>query len=454
MLTTCSGGGGSDDGNGGGTYSGSKYFTVHGKVTTASKKGNCSNGYYFCKPNTCCPSGYPYYCPTSNLCYSSPGSSPCGTGGAIACGATLISTPVAGAHVALMAPKSPGWTLFDLSPSYPSVVTTDSYGNYTFRLPLSLFNAPTPPPFYIAASDSEMSFTLIAEISIDLIEEDADIDLDVTPVTTVAGLWHCPDGDFNEPHYACPKGTICQYSGGAPCYHDPNDSRDNGSLIPLIENEISLGKVTMPDVMNLAAASTNLLGDLTILQAFNNILGQLNLWTIDAQVVSSQISASMLPLIPGTIGGGGNNNGGETWVGTYNLAQHDVCVWASDATAAGTFTLHITRNGQSISGSNEINSFNKTSCVNESGYEDMGCISPFVECSDASTHQYMVGGITGSVGTTGNINFSLFQMGRCLGDFTGITGIVNGNTMTGTGTRSYNGTCSGTETVTFTVTKQ
>lgn len=207
---------------------------------------------------------------------------------------------LAGGRVALISPGNGNWVrlLFGQNSKLPNIVKTGADGSYTYKIQYFWFESTTYEIFYVMVTDATGNFTLLAEIPENLVAENADINLDINPQTTAAGLWHCPHGDFSTPSYACPVGVTCQYPGGAPCYQNPNDSTDTTALLAAIDAAVDAGHIAEPNPNNWDDFSTDLLAETDVLDALNDILNELGFWDITPQGVAKEIEEMTMPKIP------------------------------------------------------------------------------------------------------------------------------------------------------------
>ncbi|MGK5087089.1 hypothetical protein WDW86_05985 [Bdellovibrionota bacterium FG-2] len=133
-------------------------------------------------------------------------------------------TPVAGGYVGLVSPEPSKWMglSFATNSGVPNKAVTNADGTFTVTVDLTIIV--TEHPIYLGVSDSDQTYTMISEIPENLVAEDAQLELDINPTTTVAGAMICPGGIYP------PK------SNGY-CYSDPNNaSTTKDSMVSSIDD--------------------------------------------------------------------------------------------------------------------------------------------------------------------------------------------------------------------------
>jgi hypothetical protein len=122
-------------------------------------------------------------------------------------------TALANGYVGLVKPSSTGWKAhtFGTTSKVPNKTVTDSDGYFTLTVPSSDITSITAYGYYLAASDSGGTQTLISEIPSDIVEASAQLAIDINVTTTTQAFMICPGGRYPPP-------------SGSYCYHDPNQA--------------------------------------------------------------------------------------------------------------------------------------------------------------------------------------------------------------------------------------
>jgi hypothetical protein len=240
-----------------------------------------------------------------------------------------------GAYVQRGFPAGSSWSRIGNEPGngVANIATTAADGSFTYKIPLSMYSQDPDRPYYVMASDPGQTLTMVAILPFDLIAEDADIAIDINPATTVVGLWHCPNGVFSAPTFACPEGSSCQYPGGAPCYLDAEDSRDTRTIQTAVDTYIASGAPSEPMAGDWPAVSGTLLASPQVLAALNGVLTAGGFWNVTSSAVSSQIGNVDLPIIPKPTWV--DLNDGSCGAAGHYCASGEVCLSGSCAAVSG-----------------------------------------------------------------------------------------------------------------------
>ena len=225
-------------------------------------------------------------------------------------------TALVGGYVGVLGPQGPNaghWIRYGSAAS--SGVISDSVthddGTYVFKITASAISTTSKGfPFFIAASDKEQTFTMLSEIPADLIEEGAELTIDITPATTAASQMICPGGAFPPP-------------ANTWCYSDPNTaSSANTELINIIEGAlagtlISIDTGTPPAWSSFASS---ILSDAPTFDAVSkNLTGRgISLGSASAATFTTAIAE--LPLVhPGRATGSSSSSSSSSGGGNCRL---------------------------------------------------------------------------------------------------------------------------------------
>lgn len=143
--------------------------------------------------------------------------------------------PLASAWVGILGPQGPKgghWIRYVSSSASGLANETLSSEDGTYRYETEVLGGTTVGiPYFIAVSDAEQTFTMLAELPRDLMVEGAEITIDVDPATTAASQLVCPGGVFPPP-------------AGAWCYSDPSRASTRSSELVGILREALAGSAS------------------------------------------------------------------------------------------------------------------------------------------------------------------------------------------------------------------
>jgi hypothetical protein len=137
--------------------------------------------------------------------------------------------PVTGGYIQLLKPPAADsggpWRGTVYTPTKTGIINAD--GTYRLTIERWALDFGDKAPIFIGASDTAHTFTLIAEIPLDLSVAGADLVIDINPSTTVAGRMICPGGIYPPP-------------ANTWCYSDPKTpSVDKTEMIKIIEDALA-----------------------------------------------------------------------------------------------------------------------------------------------------------------------------------------------------------------------
>ncbi|MGK5083965.1 hypothetical protein WDW37_11750 [Bdellovibrionota bacterium FG-1] len=228
--------------------------------------------------------------------------------------------PVAGGYVGLVSPEPSKWMplSFATQSGVPNKAVTNADGSFTFTVDLSIIV--TEYPIFLAVSDSGQTYTMISEIPVNLAVEDAQLDLNINPTTTVAGQMICPGGVYP------PK------SNGY-CYSDPNNASTTKDAMETSIDSLLAGADVAVETgapPNWKTFITTLLSDAATFDDLKAILNKAGLTSTDLTASAIESSLISLPIVtepvygiddndpnpstPSDSSGGGSCSGG--WIGS------------------------------------------------------------------------------------------------------------------------------------------
>jgi len=194
-----------------------------------------------------------------------------------------------GAYVAVLGPQGPGgghWIRYSDGVATESITHDD--GTYTFKIQVAgISTSHEGFPYFIAASDDAQTFTMLSEIPRDLIEEGAELTIDINPATTAASQMICPGGAFPPP-------------ANTWCYSDPGSaSTGNTALVGIIDDALG-GTLIAIDTGTPPAWSSfagSILGDTPTFDAISKNLTGRGITLGSASAATFTTAIAPLPLV-------------------------------------------------------------------------------------------------------------------------------------------------------------
>ncbi len=279
--------------------------------------------------------------------------------------------PVAGGFVGLVSPEPSKWMglSFATNSGVPNKTVTQADGSFTFTVDISIIV--TTYPIFLAVSDSAQTYTMISEIPVNLAVEDAQVDMDINPTTSVAGQMICPGGVYP------PKGN-------GYCYSDPhNASTTKDAMETSIDNLLAGADVAveMATPGDWKTFITTLLGDAPTFAELKAILNKAGLTSTDLTATAIDSALITLPIVTEPVYGIDDND--PTPTTTSDSSSGGSCSGGWIGSESSCVPLG--------AGGSCVCSGSKSTCVSKSEYESVTGLTFPSACAPSGTTGCMNG---------------------------------------------------------------